>query len=44
MKCLRRSMHRIQSKDHRTGTYEINKILCHALMVKYIFKAMDVID
>ena len=26
MKCLRRSMHRIQSKDHRTGTYKINKI------------------
>ena len=24
-KCLRHSMNRIQSKDHRTGTYEINK-------------------
>ena len=26
-KCLRHSMNRIQSKDHRVGTYEINKIL-----------------
>ena len=25
-KCLRHSMNRIQSKDHRTGTYEISKI------------------
>ena len=25
MKCLRHSMNRIQSKDHRIGTYEINK-------------------
>ena len=25
-KCLRHSMNKIQSKDHRTGTYEINKI------------------
>ena len=25
-KCLRNSMNRIQSKDHRIGTYEINKI------------------
>ena len=24
-KCLRHSMNRIQSKDHRIGTYEINK-------------------
>ena len=24
-KCLRHSMNRIQSKDHRTGTYEISK-------------------
>ena len=24
--CLRHSMNRIQSKDHRIGTYEINKI------------------
>ena len=26
-KCLRHSMNRIQSKDHRLGTYEINKIV-----------------
>ena len=25
-RCLRHSMKRIQSKDHRIGTYEINKI------------------
>ena len=25
-KCLRHSMNRIQSKDHRIGTYEITKI------------------
>ena len=25
-KCLRHLMNRIQSKDHRIGTYEINKI------------------
>ena len=24
--CLRHSINRIQSKDHRIGTYEINKI------------------
>ena len=28
-KCSRHSMNRIQTKDHRIGTYEINKIsLC----------------
>ena len=25
-KCLKHSMNRIQSKDHKMGTYEINKI------------------
>ena len=25
-KCIRHSLNRIQSKDHRIGTYEINKI------------------
>ena len=25
-KCIRHSMNRTQSKDHRIGTYEINKI------------------
>ena len=27
-KCLKHSMNRIQSKNHRIGTYEINKISC----------------
>ena len=26
-KCIRHTMNRTQSKDHRIGTYEINKIL-----------------
>ena len=26
-KCLRHSRNRIQSKDHRIGTYEIRKVL-----------------
>ena len=35
-KCLRHSTNRIQSKDHRIGTYEIKKIsLGLALMKKY---------
>ena len=25
-KCLRHSMNRVQSKDHRIGTYEINEV------------------
>ena len=33
-KCSRHSMYRIQSKNHRTGTHEIKKFLCHALMKK----------
>ena len=41
-KCLRYSMNTIQSKDHRTGTYEINKIFCLALIIKYTSKIMDV--
>ena len=32
-KCFRYSMNRIQSKDHRIGTYEINKI-CLSLKFK----------
>ena len=39
-KCLRHSMNIIQSKDHRIGTYETNKIL----LTKYIFKTMDMMD
>ena len=37
-KCLRHSMSRIQSKDHRIG------FLCLALMIKYTSKIMDVMD
>ena len=33
-------MNRIQSKDHKIG---IN-ILCFALMIKYTFKIMDMMD
>ena len=46
-KCLRHSMNRIQSKDHKIGTYEINivlRFLCLTLMTKCLFKTMDVID
>ena len=37
-KCLRHSMNRIQSKDHKIGTYEINKISLSLL------RTMDVMD
>ena len=40
-KCLRHSMNRIQSNNHRIETYEIKK---NALMVKYLSKAMDMMD
>ena len=43
-KCLRHSTNRIQSKDHRTGTYEIKKIHCPILLTKYMFKTMDIMD
>ena len=33
-KCLRHSKNWIQSKNHRIGAYEINKIFYHALMIK----------
>ena len=38
------SVNRIQSKDHRIGTYKINKIHCFVLMTKYISKTVDVTD
>ena len=38
-KCLRNSMIRIQSKDHKIET----RFLCLAL-IKYLFKTMDVMD
>ena len=43
-KCVRHSMNRIQSKDHKIRTYEINKISCLALMIKYTSKTLDVMD
>ena len=42
-KCLMHSMKRTQSKDHKYGAYEINKISL-SLMIKYTSKIMDVID
>ena len=33
-KCIRHSMNRIKTKDHRTGTYEITKFCCLVLMTK----------
>ena len=35
-KCLRHSINRIQRKDHRIGTYEINKIYLSSLDDKII--------
>ena len=43
-KCFRHSINSIQSKDHRIGTYEINKISFFVLMIKYASKTMDVMD
>ena len=43
-KCIRHSMNRIQSKDQRVGTYELNKIHCPVLITKYISKTMDMMD
>ena len=40
-KCLRHLMNRIQTKDHKIKTYEMNKI---SLMIKYTFKIMDMND
>ena len=38
---MRHSMNGVQSKYHRIGTYELNKIHCLILMTKYISKTMD---
>ena len=43
-KYLRHSKDIIQSEDRGIETYETKKFHCHALMTKYIFKAMDVIN
>ena len=37
-KCLRNSVNRIQSKDHRTGTYEINNISLSCFYNKIYFQ------
>ena len=39
-KCLRHSMNRVQSKDHRIGTYEINEVSLSCFDDK-ISKTMD---
>ena len=43
--CLRHSINRIPSKDHKTRTYEVNKVLtCLALITNYISKTMGMMD
>ena len=38
-------MNGIPSKDHKTRTYEVDKVLtCLALMTNYISKTMDMMD
>ena len=34
-------MNKIQSKSHRIGTYEINKLLDHALMINILNHEYD---
>ena len=41
---LRYSINRIQIKDHRERSYEINKISLFYFNGKHIFKTMDVMD
>ena len=43
-KRIRHSMNRIQSKDHRIGTHEINKISLSCFDDSIIFKTMDMMD
>ena len=43
-KCLRHSMNEIQSKDHRMGTYEINKISLPCFDDKIFIQKMDIMD
>ena len=43
-KCLRHSMNEIQSKDHRMGTYEINKISLPCFDYKIFIQTMDMMD
>ena len=37
-------MNRIQSKDHRIGTYEMNKVSLSLFDNKYKSKTMDMMD
>ena len=39
-KCLRHLMNRIQSKDHKIGTYEISKIFLSCFDEKYTSKTI----
>ena len=43
-KCIRHSMNRIQSKDHRIGNHETNKISLSCFYEKHIFKKMHIMD
>ena len=43
-KFTRQSMNRIQSKDHRIGTYELTKFHCLVLIINYTSKTMDMTD
>ena len=46
IKSLRHSRNRIQSKNHKTETYEIKQTNknYHALKINYIFERMDMMD
>ena len=37
-------MNTIESKNHRIGTYEVNKISLPCFYDKYILKTMDMMD
>ena len=43
-KCLGHSMNGIQSKDHRIGTYEINKVSLSCFDYKIYIKENDAMD
>ena len=43
-KCIRHSMSRIQSRDQRIGTYEINKISLSCYDDKIYIQTMDMMD
>ena len=43
-KCITHSMSKIQSRDHRLGTYEINKISWSSFDGKIYIKKMEMTD